>query len=141
MATTKPLIAIVDDDPSIVRSLARALRLDGYEVATFGSGQDFLGTISASIPRCLVLDVHMPKMNGFELQNQLAAQGICLPIIFMTANDTPQTRARAHRTGSSAYFLKPFDPKALSKAIGAAVSCQRHHKVAGSNQARSSDGG
>ena len=137
MAKPRPLIAVVDDDPSIVKSLARALRLDGYEVATFGSGRDFLGTVSTSIPRCLVLDVHMPKMNGFELQDQLAAQGICLPIIFMTVNDAPQTRERAHKTSSSGFFLKPFDSKALSKAIGVAVSCQKHDKGAEGNQARS----
>ena len=140
MATTKPLIAVVDDDPSVVKSIARALRLDGYEVATFGSGREFLGAVSTSLPRCLVLDVHMPVMNGFELQDQLAAEGISLPIIFVTAHDTPQTRARAQRTGSSGFFLKPFDPKALSKAIGEAVSCQPHGGGISGNQARSTAG-
>jgi FixJ family two-component response regulator len=135
MAKTRPLVAVVDDDPSIVKSLARVLRLDGYEVATFGSGQDFLGVVSTSIPRCLVLDVHMPKMNGFELQAHLATEGICVPIIFVTAHDTPQTRARAHQTGCSGFFSKPFDPRALSKAIGEAVRCQPHDRVAGGNQA------
>jgi len=135
MARNRPLVAVVDDDPSIVRSLARVLRLDGYEVATFGSGQDFLGAISTSIPQCLVLDVHMPKMNGFELQGHLAAEGICVPIIFVTAHDTPQTRARAHQCGCSGFFSKPFDPKALSEEIREAVRCQPHDKVAGENQA------
>ena len=141
MAKFRPLIAVVDDDPSIVKSLSRALRLDGYEVATFGSGQDFLCTVSTSIPCCLVLDVHMPKMNGFELQDQLVAQGVRLPIIFMTSNDTPQTRAHAHQTGSSGFFLKPFDSRALSKAIADAVSCQKHDKVPAENQARSDTSG
>jgi FixJ family two-component response regulator len=136
MAKSRPLIAVVDDDPSIVKSLARALRLDGYEVATFGSGQDFIVSLSASVPRCLVLDVRMPKMNGFELKDRLAAKGINVPVIFMTAHDTPHTRARATQTGSSGFFLKPFDPRALSKAIGDAVSCQKHAKVADGSQAR-----
>jgi FixJ family two-component response regulator len=140
MAKTKPFIAVVDDDPSVVKSLVRALRLDGYEVATFGSGRDFLRAVSTSLPRCLVLDVHMPEMNGFELQDQLAAQGVCVPIIFVTAHDTPQTRARAHHTGSFGFFLKPFDPKALFKAIGQAMSCQPHDGEASGNQTRSTTG-
>jgi FixJ family two-component response regulator len=140
MAMAKPLIAVVDDDPSVVKSLGRALRLAGYEVATFGSGQDFLGAVSTTLPQCLVLDVHMPAMSGFELQDQLARQGICVPIIFVTAHDTPQTRARAHQAGSFGFFLKPFDPKALFQAIGEVASCQPHDSVDDGNQARSTTG-
>jgi FixJ family two-component response regulator len=141
MATTKPLIAVVDDDPSIVKSIARALRLDGYEVATFGSGKELLGAVLTLRPRCLVLDVHMPKMNGFELQDQLAAEGISVPIIFVTAHDTPQTRARAQQTGTAGFLLKPFSPKALSKAIGEAMISHPLNKMAGGNQTRSLNGG
>ena len=140
MAMAKPLIAVVDDDPSVVKSLGRALRLAGYEVATFGSGQEFLGSLPTSLPRCLVLDVHMPEMNGFELQDPLAAQGVCVPIIFVTALDTPQTRARAHQASSFGFFLRPFDPKALFKAIGQAMSCQPHDGEASGNQTRSTTG-
>jgi len=121
MATTKPLIAVVDDDPSVVKSLARALRLAGYEVAPFGSAQAFLGAVATLLPQCLVLDVHMPEMTGFELQDRLAAQDFCVPVIFVTAHDTPQTRARARRAGSFGFLLKPFDPQALFRAIAEAV--------------------
>ncbi len=126
MATIKqPLIAVVDDDPSVVKSLARALRLAGYEVATFGSAQAFLGAGSPLLPQCLVLDVHMPEMTGFELQDRLTAQGCCVPIIFVTAQDTPQTQTRARQAGSFGFFVKPFDPQALLGAIGEAVGSSR----------------
>ena len=121
MAMTKPLIAVVDDDPSVIKSLTRALRQAGYEVAPFCSAQDFLGAVSNLLPRCLVLDVHMPEMTGFELQDRLAAQGFCAPVIFVTAYDTPQTRARAHQAGGFGLFAKPFDPQALFQAIAKAV--------------------
>ena len=121
MARNKPLIAVVDDDQSVVKSLARALRVAGYEVAPFGSAQAFLGAASTLLPQCLVLDVRMPEMTGFELQDRLAAQDFCAPVIFVTAHDTPQTRARARQAGSFGLFLKPFDPQALLRAIAEAV--------------------
>jgi FixJ family two-component response regulator len=122
MATTKPLIAVVDDDRSVVKSLARMLRLAGYDVETFGSAGEFLASLPASPPQCLVLDVHMPEMSGLELQDRLAAQESCLPLIFMTAYDTPQTRASIHRAGSFGLLLKPFANAALLSAIREALS-------------------
>ena len=121
MATSKALIAVVDDDSSVVRSLGRLLRLAGYEVATFGSAQDFLGAVSILLPQCLVLDVHMPEMTGFELQGRLAAQGDCMPVIMMTAYDSPWTRACARRGGSFGLLVKPFDPQELLGAIAEAL--------------------
>ena len=124
MATTKPLIAVVDDDRSVVKSLARMLRSAGYAVETFGSAREFLASLPASPPQCLVLDVHMPEMSGLELQDRLAAEESCVPVILMTAHDTPQTRERAHRAGSFGLLLKPFANEALLRAIREAVRCQ-----------------
>jgi FixJ family two-component response regulator len=124
MATEKPLIAVVDDDPSIVKSLARLLGSSGYAVKTYGSPLKFLESFPTEPPQCLVLDVHMPEMTGFELQDQLATQGTCVPAIFMTAHDTPQTRARARRAGCFGLLLKPFDSDALLCAIQEAVRSQ-----------------
>lgn len=121
MATTHPLIAVVDDDQSVVKSLARMLRLAGNAVETFGSAAEFLAALPTAPPQCLVLDVHMPKMSGLELQERLAAQESCVPVIFMTAHATPQTRASIHRAGSFGLLLKPFDQDALLCAIRAAV--------------------
>ena len=124
MATTKPLIAVVDDDRSVIKSLARMLRLAGYAVETFGSAGEFLASFPATRPQCLVLDVHMPEMSGLELQDRLAAQESCVPVIFMTAHDTPQTRESVRRAGSFGLFLKPFANEALLQAVRAAIGCE-----------------
>jgi len=140
MATTNPLIAVVDDDQSIVKSLARMLSFAGYAVGTFGSAREFLASLPAAPPQCLVLDVHMPEMSGLELQDRLAAQESCVPVIFMTAHDTPQTRERIHRAGSFGLLLKPFANEALLCAIREALSCQSHDAVAGGDQTPSTTG-
>ena len=140
MATTKPLIAVVDDDRSVVKSLARMLRVAGYAVETFGSAGEFLASLPAAPPQCLVLDVHMPEMSGLELQDRLAAQESCVPVIFMTAHDTPQTRERIHSAGSFGLLLKPFANEALLGAIREALNCQSHDAVAGGDQTPSTTG-
>ena len=130
MATTKPLIAVVDDDQSVVKSLARMLRLAGYAVETFGSAGEFLAPRSTAPPQCLVLDVHMPEMSGLELQDRLAAQESCVPVIFITAHDTPQTRERIRRAGGFGLLLKPFANEALLFAIREALGRQSQDSAA-----------
>jgi len=120
-AEARPLIAVVDDDQSVLNSVARLLRSVGYAVATFSTGPEFLGSIATSSPRCLVLDVQMPDMNGLELQTRLTDLGHQMPVVFITANDSPQTRAIAIQSGVLDVFLKPFEEKALLAAIGKAV--------------------
>ncbi len=124
MSTTKSLIAVVDDDPSVVKSLARMLRSAGYNAETFGSAAGFLASLPASSPQCLVVDVHMPEMSGLELLDRLAAQESCVPVILITAHDTPQTRERIRRAGGFGLLLKPFANEALLGAIREALSCQ-----------------
>jgi FixJ family two-component response regulator len=126
LAATKPMIAVVDDDRSIVKSLARLLGASGYAVKTFGSAGEFLASLPAASPQCLVLDVHMPEMSGFELQERLSALESWVPVIFITAHDTPHTRERAHRAGVFGLLAKPFDNEALLSAIQEAVNCQSH---------------
>jgi CheY-like chemotaxis protein len=119
-----PLVAVVDDDESFLRSVGRLLRSAGYRVAMFSSAAECLASFPASQARCLILDVHMPRMTGLELLETLAARGACVPAIFVTAHDTPQTRERAHRAGSFGLLLKPFDKLALLSAIEEAIRCQ-----------------
>jgi len=121
MATSKPLIAVVDDDPSVVKSLARTLRSAGFEVSAFGSALEFLGFLETSLPRCLVLDVQMPEMNGFELQSRLRELGYRVPVVFITAHDTPQTRATASQSGTLGLLFKPFGNTALLDLVRRAV--------------------
>ncbi len=120
----RPMIAVVDDDASFLRSVGRLLRSVGYAAETFGSGREFLASLPESSPQCLVLDIHMPEMTGFQLQDRLAAQGSCVPVIFMTGYDTPQTRERARQAGCFAFLLKPFDKQALLNAVANAVGCR-----------------
>jgi len=137
---TKPLIVVVDDDRSVVKSLARVLRSAGYEVGTFGSAQEFLGSLAISLPQCLVLDVHMPEMNGFELQSRLRELGHRVPVVFITAHDTPQTRTAASQSGNTVLLFKPFGKAALLHAIREAAGAPAPDPASGLDQVAAAPG-
>ena len=111
-----PIIAIVDDDLSVRRSLHRLVRSAGYAVETFASAGEFLAWLPRGQAACLVLDVHMKEMSGFELQQRLA-----VPVIFITAHDDASTRARIEQSGAAGHLWKPFDERAVLDAIHRAV--------------------
>jgi FixJ family two-component response regulator len=114
----KPLITVVDDDPSVRKSMQRLLRAAGFEATTFASARDFLDSGGLTpAPECLILDIHLGGMNGFELYEQLMAAGSSVPVIFITAHDDAPTRERARQTLSSGYLRKPFEQHALLAAI------------------------
>ncbi|WP_310387957.1 response regulator transcription factor [Roseateles sp.] len=107
MSSTTPLyVAIVDDDESLCRSLARLLRASGMQPITYACAEAFLA--DAKRPRfdCLVLDVQLDGMSGVELALQLVSEGRHAPFIFITAHDDPETRAGAQTVGCAAYFRK-----------------------------------
>jgi len=117
LVTPGSLIAIVDDDPSVRRSPRRLVESAGYRVQTFATASEFLAFLAGSGTACLVLDVHLDGMSGFELQERLAADGVQVPVIFITVHDAPATRARIERSGAAAHLWKPFDDTALLDAI------------------------
>lgn len=117
MPKPAPMISIVDDDLSVRRALRRLVRSAGYAVETFGSAGDFLSSAPSARSACLVLDIYLEGMNGFELQEQLAADRVAIPIIFMTAHDDAATRERIRRSGAVGYLGKPFDGQALLDVI------------------------
>lgn len=117
MHKPNPMISIVDDDVSLARALRRLVGSAGYLVETFASGPEFLGSTPSTRTACLVLDIYLEGMNGFELQEQLEADRLAIPIIFMTAHDDLATRERAKRSGPAGYLVKPFDGQALLDAI------------------------
>ena len=121
MIQAASLVAIVDDDPSVCRALRRLLASARIEAATFPSAAAFLASGRLPEAACLVLDIHLGGMSGFDLQEHLAAAGARLPIIFITAHDDLPTRERARRSGAVAYLRKPFDEAALLEAIAQAV--------------------
>jgi len=110
-------IAIVDDDASLCRSLGRLLRAYGLEARVFGSVEEFLSDPAWENHACLVLDIHLPGLSGFELQRHLAEVGVGLPIVFMTANDDEPSREAARSIAGSVYLPKPFQGAALLNAI------------------------
>ena len=122
MPKSGPMISIVDDDVSVRRALRRLVGSAGYLVETFASGLEFLRSAPSTRTACLVLDIYLDGMNGFELQDQLAADRVTIPIIFMTAHDDAATRERIRRSGAAGYLGKPFDGQALLDAI---------HRIAG----------
>ena len=113
----KPLIAIVDDDASVRKALERLLKAAGFEATSFASALEFLEGGLAKAPECLVLDIHLGGMNGFELYEQLVTRGSTVPVIFITAHDDAPTREHARQIGSSGYLRKPFEQHALLGAI------------------------
>jgi FixJ family two-component response regulator len=114
-----PVIAIVDDDASVRRSLQRLVQTAGYPAETFASGREFLEWLPRGRAACLVLDVHMNELSGFDLQQRLA-----VPIIFITAHDDETTRERIAKSGAAGHLLKPFDEQAILDAIRGAVSAR-----------------
>jgi FixJ family two-component response regulator len=116
------LIAIVDDEEPIRKALRRLLRSAGLEVDTFPSGVEFLESLSARWPDCVVLDLHMPVVNGFEVQAQLVESGVTVPVVVITGHDSDETRTQALARFPVAYLRKPVNDQALLDAIELALS-------------------
>ena len=111
------VIGVVDDDASILRALNRLLSAAGFTVKTFHSAEEFLALEQPPGIDCLLLDIHMGGLSGFDLQERLAAQHSPMTVIFITAHDDVPTRERARKSGAVAYVRKPFDEHALIGAI------------------------
>ena len=120
-ADVNPLIGVVDDDASILRALRRFLGSAGFTVRTFGSGEELLACEQLDVIDCLVLDVQLGGLSGFELQERLSEASLLIPIIFITAHDDAPTRERARRAGAVDYLRKPFDEHVLTGAIQKAL--------------------
>jgi FixJ family two-component response regulator len=111
--TAGPLVVVVDDDPSIRKALARLLRSASLEVEVFGSAGDLLARNGSLRPACLVIDVHLPDMNGISLLRQLVAAAPGLPVVMITGDKDPELRRRALQEGAAAVLVKPFDEDQL----------------------------
>jgi CheY-like chemotaxis protein len=115
-------VGVVDDDESIQMALKRLLLSEGYHVATFGSAEDFLESLSMPRHGCLVLDICLPGMSGLDLEERLSSSGMRHPVIFMTAHDNPQWQERAKAVGAIAYLRKPFEQHSLLDAVRIALT-------------------
>lgn len=116
-----PVIAIVDDDAPVIAALQGLLRSLGFASRAFSSARDFLASSAVGDCSCLISDVNMPSMDGFELQEALAAEGHSIPTIFITAFANEHNEARALRAGAVCYLHKPFKVPALINCIEKAL--------------------
>ena len=116
------LLGVVDDDLGILRAVQRLLKAAGFWVETFASAEALLASDDLPRIRCLVVDIHLGGMNGFDLQARLVEIGHPIPVIFITGLDDPLGRQRARAAGAVDYLRKPFDESALVEAIHRALS-------------------
>ena len=114
-------VAVVDDDPSMLKAAADLLEARGFSTSLFTSAEEFLDSGEAAFVDCLVLDIHLGGLSGIELRQQLNVSHHSLPIIFMTALDDEVIRQQAFRVGCVACLGKPFPARELIDAIEKAV--------------------
>jgi FixJ family two-component response regulator len=115
------LVAVVDDDESVRESLPDLLREFGFATRSFSSAEEFLTSDSLVQTGCLILDVAMPGMTGFDLQRELKLRGHSIPIIFITAHKDEVVRRRAFQQGAVEFLFKPFSDTALLQALNTAL--------------------
>ena len=125
MKDTDAIVFVVDDDPSIREAIKSLITLVGLRVETFGSAQEFLRNERPDLPGCVVLDVELPGLSGLDLQRELTAHGIKLPIIFITGyGDVPKS-VQAMKRGAVEFLTKPFNDEVLLTAIRQALDQSR----------------
>lgn len=122
MSEAAPLILVVDDDPSVRKSLTRLLASADYAVEAFASAREFLARAPHEGPCCLVLDVRMPGLTGIELQEMLAATGRRMSIVFVTGHADVPMSVKAMKAGAVDLLTKPVDVDVLIAAIRRAVT-------------------
>jgi len=129
----RPVIAVVDDEESVRRALARMLSASHFEVEVFASGSEFLDAARQRRHDCVVLDYQMPGLTGREVQRRLALERNSLPIVVITAHDQQALREQCLADGAAAYLSKPLPRERLIDAIDGAI--QAHTQPAGTGPA------
>src|ERR1700674_1585818 len=122
MTTPKAPVYIVDDDASVREAVARLVRSAGWKVETFASAHEFLASPWAEVPSCLILDVRLPGLSGFDLQQQLAKAGAQTSVIFLTGHGDIPTSVRAIKAGALEFLTKPYADADLIAAIEEGVA-------------------
>jgi FixJ family two-component response regulator len=122
LTAVAPLVFVVDDNPSVRKSLSRLLAAAGYTVEAFASAREFLTRVPSEGPCCLVLDVRMPGLTGIELQAALVAAGRRMSIVFVTGHIDVRMSVKAMKGGAVDLLTKPIDRQELLAAIERAVT-------------------
>ncbi len=128
--TTKPdpvTVFILDDDESVCTALARLVRSAGMVAVCVATPEEIAQTVNPRSRACVIADIRMPDLDGLSVPHLLRQQGCDLPVIFVTAQDTAQTRSAAKRAGAAGFFRKPVDDSALLDAIEWSLRDESNH--------------
>lgn len=121
LTVTPTCIAVLDDEAPVRVALGRLLRLAGYEVVAYPSGEAFLAALANRVPDCALLDVHMPGLSGLEVLRRLIGDGVKLPVVFITASEDPAIARSALDAGGLQVLHKPISRQELLAAIAFAL--------------------
>jgi FixJ family two-component response regulator len=125
VSRNSPIVFVVDDDISVREALEALIRVEGMEVQTFSSAQDFLAYPRTSAPSCMILDVSLPGLNGLELQKRVSSEHRDMPIIFITGYGDIPMSVQAMKAGAVEFLTKPVADQVLLNAIRNAVDRSR----------------
>ena len=128
MRQPDPVIAIVDDDPSVREGLESLVRAAGWRAQTFASAQEFLAHPRAEAPSCLILDLQLPGLSGLDLQKRMAEAELEIPIVFLTGHGNIPASVQAMKAGAVEFLTKPFDEQDLLRAIHEAIERDRRNR-------------
>lgn len=132
MKPSVPIVSIVEDDPLLARALERLLREEGWQTRSFACAEDFLADHDPSVPGCVLLDVHLPGLDGLALQRRLNAQDRPASIVFLTGHgDIPMT-VSAVKAGAVDFLTKPVDAARLVATVRGALT--RHREACAANE-------
>jgi FixJ family two-component response regulator len=132
MADRAIRVAVIDDEVSVRKALARLLSAASFEPQTYGSAQEFLDSLKTHEPDCAIIDIHMPDISGFDLYRHLLREKRSIPVIVITAFDDAETRRQCLAAGAIRFLTKPLHGPALIEAIVVAtreISRCPHPKV------------
>jgi len=135
MTEADSIVYVIDDDESLREALRSLIRSVGLRVETFASAQEFLRADRPDVPACLILDVRMPGLSGLDLQRDLSAEQIHLPIIFITGHGDIPMSVRAMKAGAVEFLTKPFRDQDLLDAINQALERDRSFRSQRADQA------
>jgi RNA polymerase sigma factor (sigma-70 family) len=128
MKKAEQVVFVIDDDPSMRMAIKELIEAVGISCQTFGSGQELLNATLPDVPSCLVLDVRLPGLSGLNLQRELTARGISIPIIFITGHGDIPMSVQAMKAGAVEFLTKPFRDQDLLDAIEQATERDRSER-------------
>jgi FixJ family two-component response regulator len=125
MAEERPIVFVVDDDPSMREAVQDLIASVGLEARGFASPREFLEAVRPDAPACLVLDVRLPGSSGLNFQQELAQAGVLIPVIFITGHGDIPMSVRAIKAGAVEFLTKPFRDQELLDAVNAGIERNR----------------